>query len=52
MTSTGDARHWLRMEGLIEELYDVVALPRVHRAQAIGFQSDEVRRVISIEEAD
>ena len=45
----GDAPHWLRMEGLFEELYDVVALPGVRRAQAIGFQSDEVRRVISIE---
>ena len=49
---TGDAPHWLRMEGLIEELYDVVALPGVRRAQAIGFQSDEVRRIISIEGAD
>lgn len=46
---TGDAPHFLRMEGLIEELYDVVALPGVRRAQAIGFQTDEVRRVISIE---
>lgn len=46
---TGDAVHWLRMEGLVEELYDVVALPGVRRPMALGFKTDEIRRVISID---
>jgi uncharacterized protein (TIGR03032 family) len=50
---TGSIVHWLRVEGIIEELYDVVVLPGVRRATAIGFVTDEIRRVISVEpEAD
>ena len=46
---TGDVVHWLRMEGVVEELYDVVALPNVRRPMALGFKTDEIRRVLSIE---
>lgn len=46
---TGDAVHWLRMEGVVEELYDVVALPNVRRPMALGFKTDEIRRVLSVE---
>ncbi len=46
---TGDAVHWLRMEGVVEELYDVVALPQVRRPMALGFKTDEIRRVLSVE---
>ncbi|HEX4917846.1 MAG TPA: TIGR03032 family protein [Limnobacter sp.] len=46
----GDIVHWLTFEGLIEELYDVIALPNVQRPMALGFVSDEIRRMISIEE--
>jgi len=46
---TGDTVHWVRMEGLVEELYDVVALPGVRRPMALGFKTDEIRRVISID---
>ena len=45
---TGDVVHWMRVEGVIEELYDVVVLPGVRRPTAIGFVTDEIRRVISI----
>ena len=45
---TGDAVHWLRIEGVVQELYDVVALPGAIRPMAIGFRSDEIRRVISV----
>ena len=41
-------RHTLRIEGVIEELYDVAILPGVRRPMAIGFRSDEIRRVSSI----
>lgn len=44
----GDVVHSLRIEGVVSELYDVVALPRVRRPSALGFKTDEIRRVISI----
>lgn len=47
---TGDAPHWLRIEGLVEELYDVVALRGVSRPQALGFKTDEIRRVLRVGE--
>ena len=45
---TGEVPHWLRIEGLVNELYDVCTLPGVRRPMAIGFQTDEIRRMISI----
>lgn len=48
---TGDVVHWLRFEGLIQELYDVMALPGVRRPMALGFVSDEIRRMISMDTA-
>ena len=33
----------LRIEGVIDELYDVVCLPGVKRATSIGFVTDETR---------
>lgn len=45
----GDTVHWLSIEGsVVEELYDVAVLPGVRRPMAIGFVSDEIRRVISV----
>lgn len=46
---SGDIAHWVRIEGLVTELYDVVVLPDRRNTAAIGFRSDEIRRVISIE---
>ena len=42
--------HWVRIEGIVRELYDVAALPGVRRPSAIGFKTDEVKHIISIEE--
>ena len=36
------------IEGVVEELYDVAALPGVLRPMAIGFRTDEIRRLITI----
>jgi uncharacterized protein (TIGR03032 family) len=47
--ATGNTVGWVRIEGVVRELYDVAALPGVRRPAAIGFRSDEIRRVISIE---
>jgi len=45
---TGDVVHWVRIEGLVSELYDVVALPGVTRPAAVGFKTDEIQRLITI----
>jgi hypothetical protein len=42
--------HRVRFEGLVDELYDVVALPGTRRPMALGFKTDEIRRVLSIEQ--
>jgi uncharacterized protein (TIGR03032 family) len=47
---TGDAVHWLRLEGVVEELYDVAVLPGAQRPMALGLVSDEIRRVITVGE--
>jgi len=47
---SGDAVQWIALEGVVQELYDVVALPGALRPMAIGFQSDEIRRVLNIGE--
>ncbi|WP_299324190.1 TIGR03032 family protein [Parasphingopyxis sp.] len=47
--ATGDMIHWVRIEGVIRELFDVSALPGVRRPSAIGFKTDEVMHVISVE---
>ncbi len=45
---SGDIVHWLRIEGVLEELYDVAVLPGVRRPMALGFKTDEIRRVVTI----
>lgn len=45
----GDIVHWVRIEGVVEELYDVVTFPGVRRPMALGFKTDEIRRVLSVE---
>ncbi len=45
---SGDIVHSLRIEGVVEELYDVQVLPGVRRPMAIGFRTDEIRRVVTM----
>ena len=45
---TGDIVHSLRIEGVVQELYDVAVLPGVRRPMALGFKTDEIRRVVTI----
>jgi len=49
-TRTGNVVHWLRIEGVVNELYDVLALPGIARPSMIGFRSQEIRRVVSVED--
>lgn len=45
----GDTVDWLRVEGPVEELYEVVALPNVVRPMALGFKTDEIRYTVTVE---
>jgi len=45
---TGDIVHELRIEGVVEELYDVCVLPGVKRPMAIGFMKEEIRHTLSL----
>jgi len=45
---SGDMVHWLHIEGIVSELYDVVVLPGAMRPKALGFKTDEIRRTISV----
>ena len=47
-TVSGDTAAWVRIEGVVRELYDVAALPGVRNPSALGFKTDEITRIISI----
>jgi hypothetical protein len=40
--------HWVRLGGVVRELYDVGVLEGIVRPMAVGFQMDEIRRYLSI----
>lgn len=46
---SGDIVHWLRFESHITELYDVAILPGVKRPGCLGFQTNEIRQVVTLE---
>jgi uncharacterized protein (TIGR03032 family) len=45
---TGDIVHEIRIDGIIEELYDVCVIPQSHCPMALGFMNEEIRRVLSL----
>lgn len=48
---TGGIDHWLRLEGnLVTELYDSAVLPGVRQPMAVGFKTDEIERLMLIDE--
>jgi uncharacterized protein (TIGR03032 family) len=48
---SGNVVHWVRLEGMVSELYDVVTLPGVVRPMALGFKTDEIQRLLTVGEA-
>lgn len=44
---TGNVLHALHINGVVEELFDVVVLPDVRQPRALGFQDDDIDRLIS-----
>lgn len=49
-THSGDTVGWVRIEGVVSELFDVAILPGIRNPAAIGFKTDELARMISIDE--
>jgi uncharacterized protein (TIGR03032 family) len=48
---SGTVAHTLRLDGsLVTELYDVVALPGVRQPMALGFKTNEIERVLLVDE--
>jgi uncharacterized protein (TIGR03032 family) len=48
---SGTVTHTLRLDGsLVTELYDVVALPGVRQPMALGFKTNEIERVLLVDE--
>jgi len=47
---TGDIAHSITIEGLVRELYDVAILPGALMPSALGFKTEEIRRMITIED--
>ncbi|MFN6560951.1 MAG: TIGR03032 family protein [Nostoc sp. ChiSLP01] len=46
---SGEVVHWLRLEGEVTELYDVQVLAGVRRPQALGFQTQEIQQLITLD---
>ena len=46
----GDVVHELRLDGVIEELFDTAIIPGARNCGAVGFVSDEIRRTLSLPE--
>ena len=49
---SGDVCHWLRVEGMVRELYDVAVLPGVVRPMALGFKTEEIQRTIAMDDEE
>jgi uncharacterized protein (TIGR03032 family) len=47
---SGVIAHWLRLQGMVSELYDVVALSGVVRPMALGFKTDEIQRTLALDD--
>ena len=48
--TSGAVEHWVRFEGQVRELYDVAVLPGAVRPMALGFRTDDIRRLITLPE--
>ena len=44
----GEVVHWLQIEGIVEELYDVSILPNVVRPMVLGFKNTQIRKILNV----
>ena len=47
---SGEVVDWVRLEGMVSELYDVAVLPGAVRPMAVGFKTDEIQRLITVDQ--
>ncbi len=47
--TSGAISDWVRIEGVIDELFDVAALPGIRNPSAIGLKGTEIQRVLSVD---
>ena len=47
---SGDISHWLKVENEVTEIYDVAALTGALRPMALGLKTDEIERLIVLDE--
>ena len=47
-TRTGAIVEWVRIEGVIDELFDVAFLSGIRNAKVIGTKGKEINRMISV----
>jgi uncharacterized protein (TIGR03032 family) len=45
--ASGEAVHWLRMGGVVQELYDIACLPGLRAPMVVGFAQGQINRLIS-----
>jgi uncharacterized protein (TIGR03032 family) len=48
--STGNVIEWVRLNGIVTELYDVAILNGVIRPMVLGFKTNEIAQLISMDE--
>jgi uncharacterized protein (TIGR03032 family) len=45
---SGEIVHWIRLEGMVSELFEVAVLPGVVRPMAFGFRTEEIERTVAL----
>jgi uncharacterized protein (TIGR03032 family) len=45
--ATGRMVHWMRLGGVVQELYDIAVLPGVRSPMVVGFAQGQINRLIS-----
>ena len=48
--NTGNLIHSMRIDGIVEELFDVAILPEAIRPMLLGFKTDEIKHMIKFDE--
>ena len=43
----GERAHWLRIGGVVRELYDIALIPNARTPMVVGFAQDQINRLIS-----
>jgi uncharacterized protein (TIGR03032 family) len=48
--TSGQVIHWIKIGGVINELYEVAVLPTVRQPTLLGFKTDEIHQVITMDQ--